>query len=380
MEESMAEAFTSPPVAETDEIKNVKEQNDIINSVLESTEKFRAAAERKNAELIKAYRTMIVAMLIVTIALSSALIVTAIGWTKEQGTIVPQVETVEVIKEIEVPEYKVIDPYNEYSHRLSEDSFLLNDSSYGPIWMPALADVPKSSHDPELFVKDEATGVMSYNDDSVKTFRGIDVSNYQGDIDWKKVKESGVDFAIIRCGFRGYVSGSMNEDATFKKNIKEAKAAGVDVGLYFFSQALTTEEALEEAEFCLEAVKGYELEYPIYYDWEVVHDKDGDTPRTAYIQPEDLTANALAFAERIRLGGYTPGIYTNKKTAVWKYDLSRLNGLDIWLAEYSDSPSYFYDYGMWQYSSKGSVPGIVGNVDMNICFTDFSERENADID
>lgn len=376
----MADIYSAPPVPQTDEVNEQPTTNNTLDQILENTELIRTANDRKTADMIKLFRNITIAMAIICAALSVCLVVTCIGWLKEEGKVKTQVETVEVIKEVEVPAYKVIDPYNDYSHRLSEDSFLLNDSSYGPIWMPALADVPKSSHSPELFVKDEATGVISYADESVTTFRGIDVSTYQGNIDWEEVKAAGVDFAIIRCGFRGYVTGSVNEDANFKKNLKEAKAAGVDVGIYFFSQATDTEEALEEAEFCLEAVKGYELEYPIYYDWEVVHDKDGDTPRTAYIQPEDLTANALVFAERIRQEGYTPGIYTNKKTAVWKYDLSRLGGIDIWLAEYSDTPTYFYDYGMWQYSSKGSVPGIVGNVDMNICFTDFSARENVTLD
>lgn len=376
MEKNMAELFTTPPVPETDENK-VSAGNSVTGSLYDNAEILRAAEQKKSEKLVKSYRFMTICALIISLVLAVCLIITSIGWLKEEGRVVTNVETVEVIKEVEVPAYTVIDPYNDYSHRLSEDSFLLNDSSYGPIWMPALADVPKTTHTPELFALDQETGIMSYNDLSVRTYRGIDVSNYQGDIDWKKVRDSGVEFAIIRCGFRGYVTGSVNEDASFKKNIKEAKEAGIDVGIYFFSQALTTEEALEEAEFCLEAVKGYDLEYPIYYDWEVVNDKDGDTPRTAYIQPQDLTANALAFAERIRLGGYTPGIYTNKKTAVWKYDLSRLNGIDIWLAEYSDTPSYFYDYGMWQYSSKGSVEGIIGNVDMNICFTDFAERDNV---
>ena len=243
-----------------------------------------------------------------------------------------------------------------------------------------MASVPRNNYDAEKFIKDPDTGIVSYADDSVKTYRGIDVSVYQGDIDWDKVKASGVDYVIIRCGFRGYVTGSVNEDANFKRNIEGAKKAGLQVGVYFFSQALTVDEALEEAEFCIELLDGCELEYPVFYDWEVVIDKDGDTPRTAYIQPDDLTNNALVFAERIRYAGYTPGIYTNKKTAVWKYDLSRLTGLDIWLAEYNDVPSYFYDFAMWQYSSKGSVPGITGNVDMNISFKDFSAARSAEPD
>lgn len=341
----------------------------------EIAELYRKSEEKREREVQKSYRIMFLTLLGVIIVLTAVVAVLAAGWITEQGTIVPKIETIEVIKEVEVPKYTVIDPSNEYSHELSPDSFLLSDSNYGPIWMPALANVPKNQYAPELFVKDEETGEISYRDDELVSIKGIDVSVYQGDIDWEAVRESGVEFAIIRCGFRGYVTGTVNEDANFKKNLKEAKEAGVKVGVYFFSQALTVEEALEEAEFCLELIDGCELEYPVIYDWEVVIDKDGDTPRTAYIQPDALTNNALVFAERIRLGGYTPAIYANRKTAIWKYDLSRLDGIDIWLAEYSDVPTYFYDFAMWQYSSKGSVPGINGNVDMNISFRDFSKTE-----
>lgn len=347
-------------------------------AIMEINEMYRLADEKKSLAVLKGYRTTQIILLSVIAVLALTIAVLAFGWYHEQGTIVPSVEVVEVVKEVEVPEYIAIDPSGEYSHELSADSFLLNDANYGPIWMPALADVRKNEYIPELFVKDAQTGCIEYIDDTVKTFKGIDVSIYQGDIDWKKVKQSGVDFAIIRCGFRGYVTGSVNEDANFKKNIKGAKDAGIKVGVYFFSQALTVDEALEEAEFCLDLVGDYELDYPVVYDWEVVIDKDGDTPRTSYIQPDSLTDNALVFVRRIEAAGFNAAIYTNKKTAVWKYDLSRLEGVDIWLAEYSDKPTYFYGFDIWQYSSKGSVDGIAGNVDMNISFKDYSllQRSN----
>lgn len=330
--------------------------------------------EQRSKEVLKNYRTILFALAGVIAVLSVTIIVLAAGWITEQGTIVPQIDTVEIVKEVEVPKYTVIDPANEYSHELSQDSFLLYDSSYGPIWVPALANVRKNEYLSELFVKNE-DGSISYNDPQTYAAKGIDVSIYQGDIDWDAVKESGVEFAIIRCGFRGYVTGSMNEDANFKKNIEGAKRAGIKVGVYFFSQATDVEEALEEAEFCVNLLEGYELDYPVIYDWEIVNDKDGDVVRTAEILPDSLTNNALVFAQRVRLAGFKPAVYANKKTAIWKYDLSRLEGIDIWLAEYSDAPTYFYGFDMWQYSSKGSVPGINGNVDLNICFKDYSSDE-----
>lgn len=153
MEESMAEIFTTPPVPETEVRTQQPANNNSTDSLYDNAEIIRAAEQKKINNIMKAYRSMTVCMLIISIALAICLIVTSVGWLREEGKTVTNVETVEVIKEVEVPAYKVIDPYNDYSHRLSEDGFLLNDSSYGPIWMPALADVPKSSYDPDLFVK-----------------------------------------------------------------------------------------------------------------------------------------------------------------------------------------------------------------------------------
>ncbi len=348
---------------------------EIEKELTEIAEVYRRTAEQRSSELIKSYRLTLRILLAVIAVLAAAVIAVAIGWYNEQGTIIPRVQTVDVIKEVEVPKYTAIDPANEYSHELSDDSFLLSDSNYGPIWMPALADVPKSEYQSELFVKDPETGYISYTDPEQQSFMGIDVSKYQGDIDWEAVKDAGVDFAIIRCGYRGYVTGMISEDVNFRRNVEGALDAGIKVGVYFFSQALTVEEALEEAEFCIELIGDYEIDYPVIYDWEVVIDDDGDTPRTAHIQPDALTNNALVFAERVKIAGFTPAIYANKKTAIWKYDLSRLDGIDIWIAEYSDAPTYFYDFAIWQYSSDGRVPGIDADVDLNISFKDYSRDD-----
>ena len=350
-----------------------QEQQQIQDSLTQMAESYRRAAETRSWELIKSYRTTLRVLLLVIALLVIAVIVVAVGWNLEQGTLVPS--PVEVIKEIEVPKYTVIDPTSEFSRELSEDSFLLSDSNYGPIWMPALEGVDRNEYNSALFVKDPATGYISYADPSQDSYMGIDVSKYQGDIDWEAVKEAGVDFAIIRCGNRGYVTGSINEDDYFRENIEGATEAGIKVGVYFFSQAMNSEEALEEAEFCIDLLGDYEIDYPVFFDWEVVIDEDGDTPRTAYIDPETLTNNLLVFSERIRLAGFKPGVYANKKTAVWKYDLTRLEGIDMWIAEYSDTPTYFYDFDVWQYSSSGTVPGIDAEVDLNISFKDYNYGE-----
>ncbi len=322
--------------------------------------------------LAKSYRTVMLVLLALTMVLSVAIVLLAIGWGNAQGKVTHEVDVVEVEKIVEVPAFTVIDPGNEYSHEISPDSYLLNDTNYGPIWMPALADVKKNEYNNELFIKDEETGYLTYDDGTYKTIAGIDVSKYQGDIDWDAVKDAGFEFVIIRCAYRGYVTGALNADEGFVDNIEGALDAGLKVGVYVFSQAIDVDEALEEAEFVLDLIEDYEITYPVVYDWEVVIDEDGDTPRTKYITPDQLTNNALVFSERVALEGYTPMVYANKKTAVWKYDLSRMKHIDIWFAEYSDTPTYFYDFAMWQYSSKGSVPGIKGNVDLNISFKDYS--------
>ncbi len=161
--------------------------------------------------------------------------------------------------EVKVPEYIIIDPADEYDHSLTDDSFQLWDTNYGPIWMPALAGVAKNEYLPEKFIKDEETGYLTYEDESLEVMRGIDVSIYQGDIDWKQVKDAGFEFVIIRCGFRGYVTASVNADANFRSNIQGALDAGLKVGVYFFSQAIDTNEALEEANFVLELIKRYKV-------------------------------------------------------------------------------------------------------------------------
>lgn len=328
-------------------------------------------SESGSDDTSKIYKPIIIALVAVILALAAAVIVMAIGWSNEQGTITPY----EVIKEVHVTDYIAIDPNGENDHSLSDDSYMLSDTNYGPIWMPALANVAKNEYLPENFVKDELTGYLTYDDGVTRSVAGIDISKYQGDIDWNAVKEAGFEFVMIRCAYRGYVTGSLNADESFKDNVKGALDAGLDVGVYVFSQAIDVDEALEEAEFVLELIKDYDIAYPVVYDWEVVIDEDGDTARTKYITPEQLTANLLVFSERIAMEGYTPMVYCNKKTAVWKYDLSQLDGIDMWYAEYSDTPSYFYDFDMWQYSSKGSVPGIKGNVDLNISFKQYSNDE-----
>ncbi len=233
--------------------------------------------------------------------------------------------------------------------------------------IPNHTDVAKSVLSPESFVRD-GRGRVSYNDSTVSAYTGIDVSVFQGEIDWNAVKNDGIDFVMLRVGYRGYgTKGIIGEDANFKKNYEGAKEAGLKVGAYFFSQALNEKEAAEEANFVLDTVKDYPLDYPIAFDWEFVRN---DEARTNGMSSESITACAKSFCEVIAQAGYTPLIYFNRETGYFSYDLTLVKDIGFWLAEYYDTPSFYYNYKMWQYSESGSVDGINGEVDMNI-FIDF---------
>ncbi len=235
--------------------------------------------------------------------------------------------------------------------------------------IPNHTDIAKSVLSPEFFVRD-GKGRMTYSDSSVKTYTGIDVSVFQGDINWDAVKNDGIDFVMLRVGYRGYgQKGIMGKDDKFDSNYEGAKKAGLKVGAYFFSQATNESEAREEAAFVLDAVRDCPLDYPIAYDWEFV---DNDEARTNGMTSEDITVCAKAFCEAIKSAGKVPVIYFNCETGYFNYDLPQVKDYDFWLAEYYDTPSFYYNYKMWQYSKTGSVDGISGDVDMNISIVDFS--------
>lgn len=191
---------------------------------------------------------------------------------------------------------------------------------------------------------------------------GIDVSKWNKEIDWKKVKEAGVDYAIIRCGYRGASTGSLVEDPYFATNIQKATEAGVKVGLYFFTQATNEVEAVEEASMVIMLCNEYRLTYPIFIDTEGA----GGNGRADALDKETRTAVCEAFCETIEDAGYTGGVYASKNWLLKKVDAGRLDKYVIWLAEYKSTPSYEGDFHIWQYTSSGSINGINGRVDLNI--------------
>lgn len=264
--------------------------------------------------------------------------------------------------------YKSLEGLGEVVYGNSEERILLDDSTYGEIWIPTLEEVEKNQYDSQLF--NERGGVMYYDDENVKSFHGIDVSNYQGDIDWQKVKAAGVDFAMIRVGYRGYSVGNVKLDESYEKNLKGATEAGIDVGVYFFSQATSVQEAIEEAWTVLDCISDYDITYPVVFDWEVIF---GDSARTDNVSVATLTQAAVAFCDVIESKGYEAMIYFNKRLGLLKYNLADIKDYGFWYAQFYDVPEFYYNFDMWQYSSTGKVDGIEGEVDMNICFTDYSD-------
>ncbi len=206
------------------------------------------------------------------------------------------------------------------------------------------------------------------SDSSIKSHVGIDVSKFQGNIEWDKVKGDGIEFAIVRLGYRGYSEGNVYIDPFYKNAMEGAAKAGVDTGIYFFSQAINVDEAIEEAELCIKELAPYKVKYPVIIDVEFIANDDG---RANKLTRQDRTDIVKAFCEKVKEAGYVPGFYANTKWSVMGLDLAQLQEYDFWFANYNDTFSYPYEYEMFQYSESGSVAGIVGNVDLNICFKDY---------
>ncbi len=227
---------------------------------------------------------------------------------------------------------------------------------------PTLPPPDPNPYGPLDFQYDENNYLKLIEGESIT---GIDVSRYQNEIDFEAVKASGVDFVIIRLGYRGYGSGRIVYDDYALTNLYRAAEAGLDIGVYFFSQAITLEEAEEEAYFVLNAIEEYEITMPIVYDWEPT---DAEDSRTKDMDRETLTKCCKVFAETIESAGYWPMIYFNRRQAKYHMDISALKEYDFWLAAYTDRMEFPYKIKMWQYTNTGRVPGIDGDVDINVFF------------
>lgn len=242
--------------------------------------------------------------------------------------------------------------------------------------IPIESDVPVNSYDGRGFYVDSETGYLRYEVSGFSAIPGIDVSYHQREIDWKQVAEAGFEFAMIRAGRRGYgAEGKIDADTEYVTNIKGALENGLEVGVYFFSQAVTMIEVMEEFNFLMDLIQGYDITYPVVFDWEFI--SEADWARTDHVTGDEITDMIRFFNEKLIAAGYTPMVYLNLDFAYRYLTLSDLKDYSIWLAELNSLPRFYYHYDMLQYSFTGKVPGIEVDVDLNLSFRDFAAETRA---
>lgn len=259
----------------------------------------------------------------------------------------------------------------ELLNRLYPDYVIYTDSDGFFQYRKKLSSMAPPQYDMDKMTTD-SSGFKVYDagNPQQQSWKGIDVSSYQGEIDWKQVAKSGVDFAFIRLGYRGYSEGAFVKDDRFDENVKAAIKNNIGVGVYFVTQAISAEEAEEEAKWVLDAIKPYKITWPVVYDIEGNASPDA---RANGNTPEQNTENIIAFCDAIKDAGLVPMIYSNTRWFVSEMDLSKLSDYDIWYAFYNNSPYFPYNYQIWQYSDNGSVKGISSPVDLDISFVNYGK-------
>ena len=237
---------------------------------------------------------------------------------------------------------------------------LINDG-FDDIWITPYPNIPVNSLKPEDFQVSAGFPVYSGGDFDTKV--GVDVSEHQWEVDWQAAAQV-IDFAYIRLGYRGYTEGGLFLDPWYEKNITGAAAAGLDTGVYFFSQATNVSEAIEEAKYVIEHLRGFRINMPVIFDWEHVEEE----ARTDGMSEQAMTECALAFCKTIENAGYDAGVYFNRKLGYHGFDLSRLADFSFWVSVPGEYPDYYYFCEFWQCSFTASVPGISGEADLNMRF------------
>ena len=221
---------------------------------------------------------------------------------------------------------------------------------------------------------EEKAGLRRYMENGKKiSYVGVDLSKQNGDVNFNSMKAAGVDYVMIRLGGRGYSTGQISLDENFKKNIEGAAAAGLDIGVYFNSQAISQEEAIQEVNFVIQNLEPYRanVKYPIAFDMEFVAN---DTARIDSLTKDEKTNIATSFLESVKAAGYVPMIYGDKEWLIKEIDLARLQSYDVWLVQEQELPDYPYQFTMWQYSTEGVVNGVSGDANLNISFVGYSQR------
>ena len=250
---------------------------------------------------------------------------------------------------------------------LSTETF--TDSELGEVTVQNVEGMSLNTYDEKNLSKN-SNGFYEYTvDGKVISEVGVDLAEYQGEVDFAAVKNSGVDFVILRIGGRYYsAEGALYEDGNFDTYYSQATEAGLKVGAYFFSQAATEEEAVEEAEYVVKKLNGRKLTYPVAFDWENIEDDDA---RTDDVSGDTITAMAEKFCDTIEKEGYKSIVYANTSMMLQSYDFTTMKNYEFWLADYREFPNMYYDFAIWQYDKEGTVSGISGTVDLNICFKPY---------
>ena len=256
--------------------------------------------------------------------------------------------------------------YKESEKESAKETFQFVDVKGVEYEAPLLENVPMNTYDYDLLSKKNGYPCYTDKDGKVISKLGIDVSEYQNPVNWQQVKNAGVEYAMISVGYRGYgEEGRLVEDAMFRSHMEGAVAAGLEVGVYFFSQAINEKETLEEVQFVLDRIKEYPVTYPVVYDTEEIKD---DVARTDNLTEEQFTQNCITFCDAIREAGYDTMIYANMKWMAFTLDMRKLTEYEKWYADYEPVPQCPYEFSMWQYTETGQLPGIEGNVDLNLWF------------
>ncbi len=316
---------------------------------------------------MKTYRTKIIVIILEAILLIG--ILAGISLSRSHSKALP-FEISQQLREAFESELVIMAEDN-YWLFVNQRFILVNDDEGVLQWVKIDNAYGRNDYNFENTIVEDGYFKYYMENDEVNSSVGIDVSKYQGAIDWAQVKASGVDFAFVRVGYRGYGNGKIVLDDTFDYNVAEALKNDLNVGVYFFSQAMTYEEGVEEAQFVLNNVKAYNINLPIVLDTEDAMDEDA---RTANLTPEERTQACIGFMDTIRAAGYETMLYANLRWIALDLDISQLHGYDIWFAQYASEPQLPYNFKIWQYSQEGTVPGISQPVDLNIGF-DFYGKD-----
>ena len=233
-----------------------------------------------------------------------------------------------------------------------------------------LEDVPVNDYDLENDLLNE-NGMLSYKDNKREAIKGVDLSKYNGTVDFNVLKDKDVKFVMLRLGSRGYGTGSISLDEKFVEYAQNAQLAGLQIGAYFYSQAVNEMEAIEEANYIVGAVSGFSVKYPIAIDIESV---SGDEARTDKLTSKERTAVVKTFCDTVKGYGYKPIIYATRDMLIAGLDLVELEDYDVWLADENVPTDYPYRFAMWQYNKKGKIDGISGDIDLNLCFINYEQK------